>query len=105
MGTLLSDTVDLVERLRKRGSQTPTCACTTCNFSALYTNISWGNMIFPCNFWSNWSKNLPTTTLVHLTQEETELMDLFNSGLDVHTYLGFRDSFFFVILITTGNSL
>ena len=103
MATPLSDTVDLIERLGKLGPLSASYVCTTCDFSALYTNMSWDNMIFACNFWTNWSKNLPMTTMVHLTQEGRELMDLFNSGLDVHTYLVFRDSFAFVILITTGN--
>ena len=93
MGTLLSDTVDLIERLGKLGPLTPLYVCTTCSFSALYTNISWDNMILACNFWSNWSKYLPATTLVHPPQEEGELMDLLNSGLDAQTYLGFRDCF------------
>ena len=93
MAAPLSDTVDLIQRLGKLGALSPSCVCTNCDVSALYTNIFWDNMICACNFWTNWSKNLLTTTMVHLTQEERELMDLFYSGSDVHTYLGFRDSF------------
>ena len=50
MGSRLSDTLDLIERLGKLGPLSPSNVRTMCDFSALCTNIGWVNMIFARNF-------------------------------------------------------
>ena len=86
LNTPLRDTRDVVERLQNLCVEEDV-VCTTLDFSAIYTNISWSNMIEAAEFWVSWIK-ANVRVLGHiLSQEEIDLLYVFISSLDITTYL------------------